>query len=126
MSNETPIEAIELAVAPDPRLARLVRMTAANVAALSSMSVDRIEDIRMAAEEAFIYACGAAADQVTFRFEVDPAHVAIDVELGAGSLPEGEAEGPAAYADLILGAVCDAYEKTASPARLHLELKADV
>ena len=89
MSNETPIEAIELAVAPDPRLARLVRMTAANVAALSSMSVDRIEDIRMAAEEAFIYACGAAADKVAFRFEVDPAHVAIDVELGALLLQAG-------------------------------------
>ena len=40
---------ITLSVAGDPRLARLVRMTAANVGALCSMSVDRIEDIRMAA-----------------------------------------------------------------------------
>ena len=47
---------ITLSVAGDPRLARLVRMTAANVGALCSMSVDRIEDIRMAAEEAFILA----------------------------------------------------------------------
>ena len=46
---------ITLTVAGDPRLARLVRMTAANVGALCSMSVDRIEDIRMAAEEAFIF-----------------------------------------------------------------------
>ena len=37
---------ITLTVAGDPRLARLVRMTAANVGALCSMSVDRIEDIR--------------------------------------------------------------------------------
>ena len=36
---------ITLTVAGDPRLARLVRMTAANVGALCSMSVDRIEDI---------------------------------------------------------------------------------
>ena len=49
---------ITLTVAGDPRLARLVRMTAANVGALCSMSVDRIEDIRMAAEEAFIFGCG--------------------------------------------------------------------
>lgn len=34
---------ITLTVAGDPRLARLVRMTAANVGALCSMSVDRIE-----------------------------------------------------------------------------------
>ena len=50
---------ITLSVAGDPRLARLVRMTAANVGALCSMSVDRIEDIRMAAEEAFIFGCTA-------------------------------------------------------------------
>ena len=37
---------ITLTVAGDPRLARLVRMTAANVGALCSMSVDRIEDAR--------------------------------------------------------------------------------
>lgn len=42
---------ITLTVAGDPRLARLVRMTAANVGALCSMSVDRIEDIRMAARK---------------------------------------------------------------------------
>ena len=35
---------ITLTVAGDPRLARLVRMTAANVGALCSMSVDRIDE----------------------------------------------------------------------------------
>ena len=30
------------------------------------------------------------------------------------------------YADLILASVCDSYEKETAPARLHLELKADV
>ena len=57
---------ITLTVAGDPRLARLVRMTAANVGALCSMSVDRIEDIRMAAEEAFIFGC-TAVDQTISR-----------------------------------------------------------
>ena len=46
MSNPT---SITLSVSCDAGLARLVRMTAANVATLSSMSVDRVEDIRMAA-----------------------------------------------------------------------------
>ncbi|MFR2950699.1 MAG: hypothetical protein ACLTKG_04840 [Collinsella intestinalis] len=49
MNNPT---AISLVVSCDPDLARLVRMTAANVATLSSMSVECVEDIRMAAEEA--------------------------------------------------------------------------
>ena len=60
---------ITLSVAGDPRLARLVRMTAANVGALCSMSVDRIEDIRMAAEEAFIFGCTAVdCDDITIQF----------------------------------------------------------
>ena len=63
---------ITLTVAGDPRLARLVRMTAANVGALCSMSVDRIEDIRMAAEEAFIFGCTAVdCDDITIKFDVD-------------------------------------------------------
>ena len=63
---------ITLSVAGDPRLARLVRMTAANVGALCSMSVDRIEDIRMAAEEAFIFGCTAVdSDDISIKFDVD-------------------------------------------------------
>ena len=59
---------ITLTVAGDPRLARLVRMTAANVGALCSMSVDRIEDIRMAAEEAFIFGCTAVdSDDISIK-----------------------------------------------------------
>ena len=51
MSNPT---RVALTVACEPHLARIVRMTAANVATLSAMSVERVEDMRMAAEEAFI------------------------------------------------------------------------
>ena len=127
MSNAHTTSPITLIVAADPCLARLVRMTAANVAALSSMSVDRVEDVRMAAEEAFIYACSVEqGSMVEISFLADADHVAMDVLLGDGPLAEPEADNPAAYAGLILGAVCDAYEKTDAPARLHLELKADL
>ncbi len=127
MATAKPICPMTLTVMADPRLARLVRMAAANVAALSSMSVDRIDDVRMAAEEAFIYACSVEADaQVSLTFTVDDAHVAIDVDLGIDELPAADPESPAAYAGLILAAVCDAYETADAPARIHLELKADV
>ncbi len=127
MTNTQPLDPIVLTVAADPRFARLVRMTAANVAALSSMSVDRVEDVRMAAEEAFIYACSVeAGEHVALTFTVDAEHVVVDVTLGEGSVPEPDSNSSAAYAGLILSTVCDAYEKTDAPARLHLELKADV
>ena len=74
---------ITLTVAGDPRLARLVRMTAANVGALCSMSVDRIEDIRMAAEEAFIFGCTAVdSDDISIKFDVDESHVCMTFTFG--------------------------------------------
>ena len=105
---------ITLTVAGDPRLARLVRMTAANVGALCSMSVDRIEDIRMAAEEAFIFGCTAVdCDDITIITFGDQATVDEDDQA-------------AVYAELILASVCDSYEKTTAPLTLSLDLKADI
>ena len=118
---------ISLTVPAEASYARLVRMTAANVAALSSMSVERVEDVRMAAEEAFIYACSAtpgAALQVSF--EVDAEHVGMVFALDEDARVEGDVEGPAAYVDLILTAVTDSYEKTQGPETLRLDLRADV
>lgn len=125
MSSST--EPIRLEVPAEARFARLVRMTAANVAALSSMSVDRVEDVRMAAEEAFIYACSAAPSlPLGISFDVDDERVVMTFELGDAPAPDEIVEGPAAYVDLILTAVSDSYEKTSEPERLVLELRADV
>ena len=117
---------ISLTVATDPHLARLVRMTAANVAMLSSMSVDRVEDIRMAAEEAFIYACSVTPESsVNIDFAVDDEHVGMTFELDEAKLAEPDDQA-SVYAELILTSVCDSYEKTESPLALNLVLKADV
>ena len=127
MSSTSHAEPITLSLTADPCFARLVRMTAANVAALSSMSVDRVEDVRMAAEEAFIYACSVDdGGMVNIAFVVDEQHVAMDFSLECDAFAEPEAENPAAYAGLILAAVCDVYEKSDTSAHLHLELKADI
>ena len=48
-------------------------------------------------------------------------------ELGHVAFAEPSEEDPtSAYVDLILGAVCDSYEKREDPATLVLMLKADV
>lgn len=121
MSNE--IAPIRLQVQAQPELARLVRMTAANVAMLSSMTVDRVEDLRMAAEEAFIYACGANPEgMIDITFTVDKTHVEIEYNMGQIAADDESS----VYADLILTSVCDSYEKDYSSARLVLDLKADV
>ena len=118
---------VKLTVTADPHLARLVRMTAANVATLSSMSVDRVEDIRLAAEEAFVLACAVAPGRdvpISFTFDADAVSMSFDLE-GSSFETASDAES-AVYADLILGAVCDSYEKRAQPAAILMTLKADV
>ena len=115
---------ITLSVAGDPRLARLVRMTAANVGALCSMSVDRIEDIRMAAEEAFIFGCTAVdSDDISIKFDVDESGMTFPFGDQATVDEDDQA---AVYAELILASVCDSYEKTTAPLTLSLDLKADI
>ena len=119
---------IELSLTCDQHLARLVRMTAANVAMLSSMSVDRIEDIRMAAEEAFIYACSATSGEpLDIAFAVDAEGMSMAFTLGVDEFPEpDDGDETATYADLILGSVCDSYRKVSAPATLVLDVKADL
>ncbi len=125
MSNSSNIS-LQLQACPD--LARLVRMTAANVAMLSSMTVDRVEDLRMAAEEAFIFACATNPDgNISIAFDVDAEHVGLTFDLGNVPFVEPTEDDPtAAYADLILASVCDSYERLEGPARLVLDIKADV
>ena len=127
MTN-APTLPVTLTVAADPQLARLVRMTASNVAMLSSMSVERVEDIRMAAEEAFIYACATQpGGLLTVVFQADASHVGMTFSLDVPAFGDAtEDDQTATYADLILGSVCDTYEKNEEPATLVLDLKADV
>ena len=54
--SSTPAETTVLEVPPLPRYARVVRMTAANLAVIAGMNVDEVDDVRMAAEEASTYA----------------------------------------------------------------------
>ena len=112
---------ITLTLNADPSYARLVRMTASNAGLLSSMSMDRVEDIRMAAEEAFIYACTVQAGHpLTISFLVTDEGLTMRFQLAVDENPTS------LYADLILGSVCDSYQKLCCPAALVLELEADV
>lgn len=125
MSNLTE-RPIALTLAAEPDHARLVRMTAANVGVLAGMSVDRIEDMRMAAEEAFIYAASADPDgALTITFSFDDDGVRMTFELALDAFPAVKEGDTAAYADLLLAAVCDSYERTDGPARLVLALGTD-
>src|SRR5574340_1667737 len=90
--------------------ARTVRMTAAELASRIGMSYDEVDDVRMAAEEAFVYAadCSEETGDITFTFAVRDS----ELEVTVGPLPcdnercAGASEG---YAEFILRSVCDEF-----------------
>jgi serine/threonine-protein kinase RsbW len=117
-----PSDRITLTVPAKGEYARIVRMTAAAIVSRAGMSFDDVEDMRMAAEEAFVYAADTVAEggALTFAFEVDDGAVSIEVGLGAETaMTDEEVERRASYATFILESVCDSFElasdQTGSP-----------
>lgn len=103
MSNAAPIF---LSVPAEPAFARTVRMTAANLAVLSGMSVDDVEDMRMAAEESFVWACATKPSVVEITFSLADG---LGMELGLGSAKLDDDDQTGVYARLILQSVCDEF-----------------
>lgn len=103
---------VTLTVPARGEYARTVRMTAAELAARLGMSYDEVDDVRMAAEEAFVYACDCAGEnaEVTFVFVLDEGVLRVEV----GPLPmccasEGSRAASESYAEFILQSVCDEF-----------------
>ena len=99
---------VSLAVPAQADFARTVRMLAANLAVVGGMSVDDVEDVRMAAEEGFVYSCATGIDTCRISFVVEPGSVSMEFGLGEGKLDADDTSG--AYVELILAAVCDEFE----------------
>jgi serine/threonine-protein kinase RsbW len=117
---------INLAVPAKSEYARTVRMTASSLASRIGMNYDDVEDVRMAADEAFIYAVETLPDgaEMRFQFTVDDEALAIDVAVGSQQTDDDEdAERRASYAVFILESVCDAVEFASDERGPHLRLR---
>jgi serine/threonine-protein kinase RsbW len=117
---------ITLTVPAKSEYAKAVRMTAAAIVSRMGMTYDEVDDVRMAAEEAFVYATETVPEgaEVHFEFLVADDLVSIDVSLGSEN-PEAdteEAERRASYATFILQSVCDSYEFVSDESGAHLRL----
>ena len=102
---------ITLTVPAKSEYAKTVRMTAAALVSRIGMTYDDVDDVRMAADEAFVYAVGHAARRRrgTVRCSlVGDDEIEIDVRLGSEEPRSDEdAERSVAYATFILESVCD-------------------
>ncbi len=104
---------ITLTVPAKGEYAKTVRMTAAALASRMDLSYDDVDDVRIAAEEAFVYACDAEPEsgEVVMHFLIGEGVIEIEVPVAAGSRSSSEdAERRSAYATFILESVCDRYE----------------
>lgn len=103
---------VTLTVPAKSEFAKTARMTVAELASRIGMSYDEVDDVRMAAEEAFIYACNRA-DGGNVTFSVDLIEDGIVMIVGPvlvadGATPEDEVQDR--YAAFILESVCDEFE----------------
>ena len=108
---------VKLSVPAEARFARAVRMTASNLAVCCDMSVDDVEDVRMAAEEGFVYACATRPTTCDIVFGLAPDGMTADFSLGdedpdEAADPSGEPQ-PIDLVEVLLGAV-NAQETTST------------
>lgn len=116
---------ITLTVPATGEYAKTVRMTAAALVSRMDFTYDEVEDVRMAAEEAFVYAIDTLPEgaDVSFEFLVGEDSIEIDVPLGnEHTSSDDDAERNAAYATFILQSVCDHYEFASDETGAHLRL----
>ncbi|MBN1193603.1 MAG: ATP-binding protein [Coriobacteriia bacterium] len=122
---------ITLTVPARSDYARTVRMTAAELAARLGMSYDEVDDVRMAAEEAFVYACDCVGEQpeITFIFTLGESVISAEVgPLPAGRLSDEAHAASEGYAEFILKSVCDEFsiERAEGSCTLRLTRRAAV
>lgn len=106
---------VTLTVPARGEYARAVRMTASALVSRMGMNFDEVDDVRMAAEEAFIYAVDTLPEdaQVEIDFLVGDDVLEMEVLLGGESdVSDAEVERRSSYATFILESVCDEYELT--------------
>jgi len=116
---------ITLIVPAKNEYAKTVRMTAAALATRIGMTYDEVEDVRMAADEAFVYASDtlSAEADVRFLFTLGENIIEMDVLLGVEeSRAEEKPDLSVAYATFILESVCDRYEFVSDEHGAHLRL----
>ena len=101
---------VELKTPAAAEFARSVRMLAANLAVVCGLSIDDVEDVRMVAEEGFVYACATDQDFCDILFAIDEAQIQMTFSLGPQrDVEDAYEDGSFDYAQLILGSVTDEY-----------------
>ena len=112
---------VRLVVPAEAAFARPVRMMAASLAAGCDMSVEDVEDVRMIAEEGFVYACATDPGAVDVTFTLGASAITMDFSLGELEADDDSTE----LVEVLLDAVCDEFTFVDDGATLHLVKRAE-
>lgn len=111
---------VTLSVPAEADFARSVRMTASTLAVCCDMSVEDVEDVRMIAEEGFVYSCATAPERVGVSFSLTGDAMAMDFTLGDAEPADESIE----LVEVLLSAVCDVFSVSEDGRVLHLVKRA--
>lgn len=111
---------VRLVVPAEAEFARTVRMSASTLAVSCGMSVEDVEDVRMVAEEGFVYCCATAPDEVDLSFSLASGSMTLDFSLGERD-PDDDALD---LVEVLLSAVCDVFSVSEDGRTLHLVKRA--
>ena len=111
---------VSLCVPAEADFARSVRMTASTLAVCCDMSVEDVEDVRMIAEEGFVFACATAPERVSVTFSLEGSTMGIDFELGEREPADESID----LVEVLLSAVCDVFSVSEDGRVLHLVKRA--
>jgi len=118
-------EHITLTIPARAEFAKTVRMTASALVGRMGMTYDEVDDVRMSAEEAFVYACDhhPESGMVTLDFSLDSDGIELKVPLSDSlRTADEDTERRAAYATFILQAVTDTFEMSSDEAGPYLRV----
>ena len=107
---------IDLAVPDTPEYVGLIRSTAAHIAANADLTIDAIDDLRLAVDEAFAVLIAHKPDSgvVTIKFQIHSERLDIELTGPAGSPPPDKTS----FAWTVLSALVHEVSADTSPAGL--------
>jgi len=110
------VNTIELAVPAQPEYVGLIRSTAAHIAAHADLTIDAIDDLRLAVDEAFalLIAHKPQTGVVAIQFKVHSEHLSIELTGPAGSPPPDKTS----FAWTVLSALVNEVSAQTNPAGL--------
>jgi len=119
-SNDT----VELTVPADPAYVSVLRTVTASLAARRDFTIDEIDDLRIAVDEASALLLPHAVDAGSLSASFAGADNTLTIQVSVSLPPGGSTDGPdqTSFAWMVLAALADSVTSTAADDRLMLTL----